>query len=339
MRDKTSRLVRLGMAGMLLLAGMASAQSNPQATKKKPAPQAKAAPTNTHPALEPKAIELLKAMSERLAAAHTMAFTAVETYESPSRQGHPLVFANKSEVTLQRPDKLRVITPGDGPASEFYYNGKTMTAFAPAENLIAVADAPPTIDAAMEAAYHLSGTYFPFDDLIVADPYKDMAEGLKLAYYIGQSHIVGDTTTDIVAYVDNGVFIEIWIGVEDKLPRAIHAIYLDDPAQLRHNLLLSDWKLDLAVPPDAFAPGANAASAKHIPFAHPHPQPPPGAKPPAKSKPPKVSVKGVHIMKKIIGSLAKLRSRTAPVQHRIRLLARESLRRQHLAQLWVHEPL
>ncbi len=113
-----------------------------------------------------------------------------------------------------------------------------------------------------------------------------MAEGLKLAYYIGQSHVVGDTTTDMVAYVDNGVFIEIWIGMEDKLPRLIHAVYLNDPAQLRHNLLLSDWKLDLAVPADAFTP-TDAANAKHIPFANPHPQPPPGAKPPAKSKPTK----------------------------------------------------
>jgi hypothetical protein len=286
MRDKISRWVWLGMAGMFLLAGTSYAQSNPQPPNKKTAPHAKPAPTDTHLALEPKAIELLKASSARLAAAHTLAFTAVETYESPSRQGHPLVYANKFEVTLQRPDKLRVITLGDGPASEFYYDGKTMTAFAPAENLIAVADAPPTIDAAMEAAYRLSGTYFPFDDLIVADPYKDMAEGLKLAYYIGQSHIVGDITTEMVAYIDNGVFIEAWIGVEDKLPRAIHAIYLDDPAQLRHNLLLSNWQLDPAVPADSFAP-ANAAGAKHIPFAHPHPQPPPGAKPPAKAKPPK----------------------------------------------------
>jgi hypothetical protein len=285
MQDKMSRWVWLSAVGMLLVAGMAYAQSAASPPKKKPAP-AKPATTETHPALEPKAVELLKGMSDRLAAAHTLAFTAVETYESPSRQGHPLVFANRSEVTLQRPDKLRVITPGDGPASEFYYNGKTMTAFAPAENLIAVTDAPPTIDAAMEAVYRLSGTYFPFDDLIVADPYKDMAPGLKLAYYIGQSHIVGDTITDMVAYVDDGVFIEIWIGVEDKLPRLIHAVYLDDPAQLRHNLLLSDWKLDLAVPADAFAP-TNAAGAKRIPFAHPHPQPPPGAKPPAKAKPPK----------------------------------------------------
>ena len=63
--------------------------------------------------------------------------------------------------------------------TEFYYDGKTMTAFAPAENLMAVADAPPTIDAAMESGVQLAGIYFPFDDLIVTDPYRDMAAGLK----------------------------------------------------------------------------------------------------------------------------------------------------------------
>ena len=53
------------------------------------------------------------------------------SYESPSRLGPPLVYTTTSEVAVQRPDKLRVITPGDGPAAEFYYDGKTMVAFAP----------------------------------------------------------------------------------------------------------------------------------------------------------------------------------------------------------------
>jgi len=293
MTDKFPRWRLPLVLGLVCLAGTAFAQTAPL-NKKNTGPPAKPAPIAAPPALEPKALAILKASSDRLAAAHTMSFTALETYESPSRQGHPLVYANKFEVTLQRPDKLRVIMPGDGPASEFYYNGKTMTAFAPAENLIAVTDAPPTIDAAMEANLRLSGTYFPFDDLIVTDPYKDMAEGLTLAYYIGQSHIagdigqsnIGDPTTDMVAYIDNGVFIQVWIGAEDKLPRVIHAIYLDDPAALRHNLLLSNWKLDPVVPADAFAPAANAADAKHIPFAHPHPKAGPGAKPSPESQPP-----------------------------------------------------
>ncbi len=134
-------------------------------------------------------------------------------------------------------------------------------------------------------AYHSAAIYFPFTDLIVADPYKDMAEGLQLAYYIGQSKVVGATTTDMVAYIDNGVFVQIWIGAEDKLPRLLHAIYLNDPEQLRHNLILSDWQLDTTVPADTFS-SAKAASANPMPFAHPHPTPPPGA-PPEKGKPAK----------------------------------------------------
>ena len=274
--------------GCALMAATASAQTTTPPPKKKPAAAKKAPPVDTHPALEPKAVDLLKAMSDRLAAAKTMTFTAVELFETSSRHGHPLAYTMRYQVTLQRPDKLKVIIPGDGPASEFYYDGKTMTAFAPTEGLIATATAPPTIDATLESAYNSAAIYYPFTDVIVADPYKDMAPGLELAYYIGQSHEVAMTTTDMVAYIDNGVFMQIWIGADDKLPRMIRAVFLNDPEHLRHELGFTNWQLDQAVPADAFAP-ANAADAKKIDFAHPHPQPPPGAKPaatkPATKKP------------------------------------------------------
>src|SRR5208282_984338 len=175
-------------AALLLAAGPLLAAG----TETTPAPKAsKSAKKTVAPAaqmgLEPKAIDILKAASARLAAAKTMSFTAIVSYESPSRFGPPLIYSTKSEVTLQRPDKLKVITLGDGPPSEFYYDGKVMMAFAPNENLVAVADAPPTIDAALQAAYDSAAIYFPFDDVIVADPYKDIADRLKVAFYIGQS--------------------------------------------------------------------------------------------------------------------------------------------------------
>src|SRR5438128_11348234 len=280
-------------AWALLIASVAllvipNAQSKPKAAKKKAkttAAEASPAPQAT-PSLEPKAIDILKAASSRLAAARTMKFNAVHFYESPSRQGHPLAFTTKSEVTLQRPDKLRVIMSADGPASEFYYDGKKMMAYAPAENLVAVADAPSLINPAIDEAYHSAAIYFPFADWIVADPYKEMSEGMNLAYYIGQSRVVGGTTTDMVVYIDHGVFIQAWIGAEDKLPRLLHAIYLDDPERLRHTLVLSGWQLDPAVPADTFT-SAKAASANPMPFAHPHPEDSPGAEPTARGKPPK----------------------------------------------------
>ena len=164
MRKMYGKACLTSLLGLSMVAGVANAQNTTPPAEKKTT-QAKMPPaTPSKPDLEPKAIELLKAVSGRLAAAHTLSFTAVQLSESPSRQGPPLAYAIKSDATLQRPDKLRVITSGDGPASNFYYDGKTMMAYAPAENLLALADAPPTIDAMLEAAYHSAGTFFNFTD-------------------------------------------------------------------------------------------------------------------------------------------------------------------------------
>jgi hypothetical protein len=289
MKTRLKISVEALLALLLALSSMtvaARAQTTSPPAKKKTTQSKTPTATPPKPDLEPKAIELLKAVSSRLAAAHTLSFTAVQIFESPSRQGPPLAYAKKTDVTLQRPDRMRVIISGDGPASEFYYNGKTVTAFAPAENLLAVSDAPATIDAMLEAVYHSAGIFFTFTDLVVADPYKDMSEGLTLAYYVGQSHVVAGTTTDMVAYVDNGVFIQLWIGTEDKLPQMVRAIFLDDPENLRSQVEFSNWQLDLTIPPDAFAL-SNATDAKRIPFADIKTQAASGTMPSARANSPK----------------------------------------------------
>ena len=279
------RTLWLALALIVFLAVGGNAAETKQAPKssKQLKSKSKGAPPPVQMVIEPKAIEILKAASSRLAAAQTMSFTAVVYYESPSRLGTPLVYTTRSEVTLQRPDKLRIITPGDGPATEFYYDGKKMTAFAPAENLVAVADAPPTIDEALKAAYDNAAIYFPFSPMMSADPFKMLSQGLIIAFYIGQSHVVGGTTTDIVAYGNDNVFAQLWIGAEDKLPRMIRAVYRTDLARLRHQLEWSNWQLDVAVPADAFA-STRASSANPIPFAHPDRKLSAYAKPPAKGK-------------------------------------------------------
>jgi hypothetical protein len=242
--------------------------------------------------LEPKAVDLLKASCSRLAAAKAMSFTVVISYESPSRLGPPLIYTTRAEVTMQRPDKLRVITSGDGSVSEFYYNGKTMTGFAPAENLVAVAEAPPTIDAMVHAAYDLAAIYFPFAPMIAADPYAIISEGLTQAFYIGQSRVIGGTTTDMAGIVNKWVFEQIWIGAEDKLPRMARAIFHGDPAGLRHQIEFSNWQLDPDIPADAFA-SAKAAAAMPIPFDRPDIMKlrklPKGVKPPGMARPPKTN--------------------------------------------------
>jgi hypothetical protein len=234
--------------------------------------------------LEPRAMELLKATSARLAAGKSMAFTATVNYEYPSRLGPPIAYTMRYDVTMQRPDKLRVVMPGDGPASEFYYDGKAMMAYAPAEGLVAVADAPATIDAALKAAFDTAAIYYPFADLLVTDPYAALTDGAILAFYVGPSDVIGSTKTDMVVWANNDVFLQIWIGADDKLPRRLRAIFRTDPLELRHEMELSNWQLDGPIAPDAFA-SPKAQAAKRIAFASPAAALPPGVKPVAKTKP------------------------------------------------------
>jgi hypothetical protein len=280
MRGCALRTVTLVLVGLALRAGAAIAADPPRPVTAAP-PAMAAAP----PALDPKAIEILKAASARLAAARTMSFTATAEYESPSRLGPPLVYTTLSEVTLQRPDKIRVITPGDGPPSEFYDDGKVMMAYSPAADLAAIASAPPTIDAALQQAYQSAAIYFPFTDVVVSDPYGDLAPTLKKVFYVGQSKVVGGTTTDILGIVTSDLFGQMWIGADDKLPRAYRVTYLADPQRLRQSVVFSKWVLDGSVDGDAFT-STKAAAAKQITFARPDPQVPQALLDAMKSKQP-----------------------------------------------------
>jgi hypothetical protein len=178
------------------------------------------------------------------------------------------MYSTRSNVVVQRPNKLEVITPGDGPANEFYYDGKSITTYAPAEDLVAFAAAPPTITEALKFAYDTAAIYFPFTDLVVDDPYEVISGDMKLAYYIGQSKVIGDTTTDMIAYANENVFVQAWIGTEDKLPRMMRAVFADDPLRLRHQVEFTDWQLDGDLKGEPFA-SVKAANAKQIPFGRP----------------------------------------------------------------------
>jgi hypothetical protein len=119
-------LAAAGFAVVLPARVLAQAPATPPATR--PAGKPAAAP---QPLMEARALDLLRASSARLAASKSMAFTATVGYEYPSRLGPPLLYTVRYEVLMQRPNRLRVLIPGDGPASQFFFDGRTLMAFAP----------------------------------------------------------------------------------------------------------------------------------------------------------------------------------------------------------------
>jgi hypothetical protein len=266
-------LVRLtaicAAAVMLILTTLAaSAQSTaPQARKqtsvsaqKRTSPKPAVTASSPHQ-LEPRALGVLKSVRDRLAVAHTLSFIAVDTWESRTDEDAGRTQQNRFEVTLKRPDKLRVLVSSDaGLLSQVNCNGRTRLTYTPITKAISITNAPPLIVDCLKDAYKTSVIDFPIADLIVAARSSDFASGLQRAHYISQSPFRG-TNTDVISFSRDSVLVQMWVGTEDQLPRAIRVT--SDSNRSRHMLTLSDWHLDMAVPPDVFT-GLKGVTAEHV---------------------------------------------------------------------------
>lgn len=243
-----------------------------------PAIAQQAAPTAAQPAqakaplLEPKALEILKAMSAKLAGAKSLSFTVTTAFDQPGQNNQPIFYATKSNVALVRPNKFAVMTMGDGPRSSFYYNGKEMVVSLPAQNLVAVAAAPGSVEDMLEQAFVKAGIYFPWVDLVTSNPYAEIETGLKTAFYIGQSKVIADTTTDMVAFANSNVMVQMWIGAKDRLPRMVSIVPVEPGQRGRQMLQFSNWMLNKSVPSSTFE-SKERKTARTIEFAKPELQP------------------------------------------------------------------
>jgi hypothetical protein len=82
----------------------------------------------------------------------------------------------------------------------------------------------------------------------------------------------------MVVWANNEVFLQLWIGSEDKLPRRIRAQFRADPKGLRHDLELSHWRLDGDMAAETFST-ARAKTGQPMAFAAPGRKVPIGVKP------------------------------------------------------------
>jgi len=172
-----------------------------------------------------------------------------------------------ASVKREGKDKLSVETSGDYFPFHFYFDGKTVTAFASEKKIYAQKDAPGTIDEVLDQAAKNGTVTFIFADIVGSDPYAAMTKGLQSAFVVGASTIDG-VETEHVAVHGKMMDWEVWIGMKDRLPRLVT---LTDTSQARkpsHALQFSEWALDQSLPGDAFSFNAPADAIK-VPFRNP----------------------------------------------------------------------
>lgn len=231
------------------------------------APAQVAPPQQAGTSLDPRALDALKLMSDTLSQAKSIRFEARSMAPVKSPGGIWVSLFGSSRVVKEGADKLFAETRGDFFPYDFYFDGKTVTAYTPDKNLYAEKAVAGTVDDVIEAAYLEEGKSFPYADILVAEPYSVLTEGLVKAVYVGRS-TVGGVKTDHLFFSNKGVDWQIWIGADDHLPRLVYANYMDDIGEPSYTVGFLNWKLNEPVPPGTFV-FQNTSKAAKVEFRNP----------------------------------------------------------------------
>jgi hypothetical protein len=191
-------------------------------------------------------------MCDRVKKARTFTFRARTTLELPVTGGNLATFSNDAAVAVRRPDGLAASRSGDLPDFRFAYDGKTMTAFAPAGGAWGTTSAPPTITAMLVAAAEQGSLSFPFDELLVDDPCAAITAGLAEAVLAAPA-VIGGRKVDHLLLVGSALQLELWIEPGTALPARSLVVYTDHPLRPHFGVEYFDWKLDPKLPASTFA--------------------------------------------------------------------------------------
>jgi hypothetical protein len=223
------------------------------------------------PSVDPKADEVLKKMSETLAAATSMSFAAHAIVDQVQSDGHKVQYARNQKVQLRRPDRLAVDVIGDLEQLQFRYDGKQIALYNPATNSWGTAKAPANIEETLDMLARQYGMAMPLADLAFSDPYKCLLEHVARGEYVGIGYVF-DAKCHHLAFRQPSVDWQIWI--EDgarALPRKIVITSKDTPDHPQYTAFLSDWNLSAKIDDAAFTlkPPADAKKVDFAPSTQP----------------------------------------------------------------------
>jgi hypothetical protein len=138
---------------------------------------------------------------------------------------------------VRRPDRLKVSVTTDNSEREFYYDGKTVTQFAPALGYYSVFEAAPTIAETFDLAEEKYDVELPLADLFYWGTDRSDVKSFTAAFASGETRIGGDTCSDY-AYRSDVTDVQVWIRKHgDPLPCRLVIVTTDDAARPRSRRL------------------------------------------------------------------------------------------------------
>ena len=196
--------------------------------------------------------DILKSMSNYLAAQKTIQVTWDTDIEVITPQLEKIQFTNSGETLLQRPDKLRAHRAGGYADVELVFDGKTAGVIGKDVGYAQV-EAAGTLDqliAKLRAGY---GVSLPGADLMVSNVYDTLIADVMEAKHIGRGVIDG-VECEHLAFRNFDTDWQLWVEVGGKpFPRKLVITSKTINGAPQYTLRIRDWKTDVQPEANAFA--------------------------------------------------------------------------------------
>jgi hypothetical protein len=192
-------------------------------------------------------------MADFLSKSPRMSVTVHSSYDALQGEGDKVEWNDIREVTLSRPDRLRINTQrSDGARSLLVFDGKEITTFDESSKTYAQASHPGSVDDAVIYFVRDLGMRLPLAVLLMSRLPAELEQRVQSVEYVEKTatlsapahHIAGRTAT---------VDFQLWIAEGDR-PMPLRAVltYKEAPGQPQFRAQFSDWNFDGQVPESAF---------------------------------------------------------------------------------------
>jgi hypothetical protein len=210
-------------------------------------------------AVQSDAVDALTRMGAYLRTLKNFKLTADTVFDNFLDNGQKIRISGQTKYQVRTPDKLTLEVNTDKQHRFYYYDGKTVTQYAPETNMYAVFDAPDTIGKTIDRAQKRYGLSLPIADLFYAGLDEEKLKAIRSAVLVGESTLDGHVCNHY-AYRLPRVDFEIWIRKDgDPLPCELLITDTTDPARsqngavirIEDNANLQDSIFTFAPPADA----------------------------------------------------------------------------------------
>ena len=202
-------------------------------------------------AVDPRAMEILKKMSDLLGRTSSLGFTAEETYDELDGN-QMLQFSNIRSVAVRRPDRIIADTSGDTVNRSAWFDGKRFSLLDKEHNVYGSSEFSGTIDQLLDRLDEQFEVVIPLGELISENLLAQLTERLRGASYVGL-HKVGDARCHHLAFILDLLDFQIWLEAGEKpLPRKLVITYKQEPGMPQYTAVFTRWNLEMETPDSLF---------------------------------------------------------------------------------------